>query len=214
MFLQVRFGTQAIGAVGWDTDDTDPQLLVSGHSRYRDAVISKFPSSLEEVRNPTGTIWETRERSKTPKASEQSMFKGEGVCGQCGLDCTEIGFFFSKKKITFHKWWGFFSARSISSTFSGPYIQTTLWVQRESFGSFSSNEKSRQMEDRALRTPRQGASGWAIKLFLVGLETRLTRERGFMQSSQGSYNAWGRTQMFPMLSTHVHMNGHMHRIHS
>lgn len=101
MFLQVRFGTQAIGAVGWDMDDTwymDPQLLVSGPSRYRDAVISKFPSSLEEVRNPTGTIWETRERSKTPKASEQSMFKGEGVCGQCGLDCIEIGFFFFKKK--------------------------------------------------------------------------------------------------------------------
>lgn len=68
----------------------------------RDAVISKFPSSLKEVRNPTGAIWETRERSKTPKASEQSMFKGEGVCGQCGLNCTEIGFFFSKK--TFHKW--------------------------------------------------------------------------------------------------------------
>lgn len=53
-----------------------------------DAEISKFPSSLEEVSNPTGVRCELGKEAKHPhphpKASEQSMFKGERVCGQCG----------------------------------------------------------------------------------------------------------------------------------
>lgn len=197
MLLQVRFGTQAMGGVRGDTDDTwymETQRLVGGHSRCQRCSDYQIPLLTGGSQQPYRRTWELGKEARPPRpVSHQCLKENVWSMWQSWLtwDCTETElfiFFFQKRLSTNGE--GFFLLGQSAPHFLDPTSRQPYTCRGKALALPLRNETSRQMEDRALQTPQQDALGWAIKLFLVGAETRLTRERGFMHSPRPELDPW------------------------
>lgn len=225
MLLQVRFGTQAMGGVRGDTDDTwyvKPQRLVSGHSRCQRCSDDQIPLLTGGSQQPYRRTWELGKEARPPRpVSHQCLKESVWSMWQSWLtwDCTEteLFFFFQKRLSTNGE--GFFLLGQSAPRFLDPTSRQPYTCRGKALALPLRNETSRQMEDRALQTPQQDALGWAINYSLWG-QKQGSLGRGAsciphgLSWIPGSYKAWARTQTFPIISTYVHMNGRMHRIHS